>query len=57
MLKVDVLSAFFGAYDRETEVYTFSIPNQEVRIGYTQGLLPTYIGLNSTDVQMGFAVI
>lgn len=43
-------------YDRESEIYTLSIPNQEVRIGYTQGLLPAYIGLSSTDVQMGFAL-
>lgn len=42
-------------YDRESEMYTLSIPNQEVRIGYTQGLLPVYIGLKSSDVQMGFA--
>ena len=42
-------------YDREMESYTLSIPNQEVRIGYTQGLLPTYIGLKVGDVQMGFA--
>lgn len=27
-------------YDRESEIYTLSIPNQEVRIGYTDGLLP-----------------
>ena len=42
-------------YDREIEAYTLSIPNQEVRVGYTRGLLPAYIGLNSSDVQMGFA--
>ena len=42
-------------YDRELESYTLSIPNQEVRIGYTQGLLPVYTGLKSSDVQMGFA--
>ena len=42
-------------YDRETEAYTLSIPNQEVRIGYVRGLLPIYIGLNDADVQMGFA--
>ena len=42
-------------YNREAESYTLSIPNQEVRIGYTQGLLPAYIGLKSSDVQMGFA--
>lgn len=43
-------------YDRESEIYTLSIPNQEVRIGYVRGLLPTYIGLTDTDVQMGFAL-
>ena len=42
-------------YDPEIEAYTLSIPNQEVRIGYVQGLLPAYIGLNGGDVQMGFA--
>ena len=42
-------------YDRELEAYTLAIPNQEVRIGYTEGLLPTYIGLDAADVQMGFA--
>ncbi len=44
------------AYDRETEIYTLSIPNQEVRIGYTDGLLPTYSGLEGEDVQTGFAL-
>ena len=42
-------------YDPEVEAYTLSIPNQEVRVGYTQGLLPAYIGLKGSDVQMGFA--
>ena len=42
-------------YDRDTEAYTLAIPNQEVRIGYTRGLLPIYSGLNDADVQMGFA--
>ena len=42
-------------YDRELLAYTLSIPNQEVRIGYAQGLLPAYLGLKSGDVQMGFA--
>jgi hypothetical protein len=42
-------------YDRELESYTLSIPNQEVRIGYARGLLPAYIGINDSDVQMGFA--
>ena len=43
-------------YDRETELYTLDIPNQEVRIGYTRGLMPTYIGMESGSVQSGFAV-
>ena len=43
-------------YDRESEMYTLSIPNQEVRIGYVMGLLPTYIGLQRSDMQAGFAL-
>ena len=43
-------------YDREGEMYTLSIPNQEVRIGYAKGLMPTYIGLDEADVQVGFAL-
>ena len=42
-------------YDPDTEAYALAIPNQEVRVGYVNGLLPTYTGLNSSDVQMGFA--
>ena len=43
-------------YDREGEMYYLSIPNQEVRIGYVKGLLPTYTGLDEADVQAGFAL-
>lgn len=43
-------------YDRESEMYTLSLPNQEVRIGYVDGLLPVYVGLKGGDVQAGFAV-
>jgi len=43
-------------YDRESEMYTLDIPNQEVRLGFTRGLLPTYIGLESGNVQKGFAL-
>ena len=43
-------------YDREAQTYRLSIPNQEVRIGYTKGLLPAYIGLESGSVQTGFAL-
>ncbi len=43
-------------YDRESEIYTLSIPNQEVRIGYADGLLPVYAGLEGEEVQAGFAL-
>lgn len=43
-------------YDRESEIYTLSIPNQEVRVGFTDGLLPTYVGLEGGYVQAGFAL-
>ena len=42
-------------YDRDTETYTLSIPNQEVRVGYVRGLLPIYSGLKDYEVQVGFA--
>lgn len=44
------------SYDRESDLYQLALPNQEVRIGYTDGLLPTYIGLDSSEVQTGFAL-
>ena len=43
-------------YDREGEIYTLSVPNQEVRVGYVDGLLPVYTGLQGEDVQAGFAL-
>ena len=43
-------------YDRDTETYTLSIPNQEVRIGYVEGLLPVYTGLEAGRVKAGFAM-
>ena len=43
-------------YDAESDIYTLSIPNMEVRTGYADGLLPAYVGLDSGDVQTGFAV-
>ncbi len=43
-------------YDSESEMYTLAIPNQEVRIGYVEGLLPVYTGLRSRDVKAGFAL-
>ena len=43
-------------YDREADIYTLSIPNQEVRVGYAEGLLPAFSGIESNDVQSGFAL-
>jgi len=43
-------------YDKDTETYTLSIPNQEVRIGYVEGLLPVYTGLEAGRVKAGFAM-
>lgn len=43
-------------YERECGMYKLAIPNQEVRIGFTKGLLPTYVGLDVGSVQGGFAV-
>ena len=43
-------------YDRETDTYLLSIPNNEVRVGFVEGLLPSYIGLDSSSVQDGFAL-
>ncbi len=43
-------------YDPEGDIYTLSIPNQEVLVGYVRGLLPSYVGLNNSTVQTGFAL-
>ena len=43
-------------YDEEAQTYVLAIPNQEVKIGYIEGLLPTYTGLEASDVQTGFAL-
>ena len=43
-------------YDREGQIYTLAIPNQEVRVGYADGLLPAFVGLEGEDVQAGFAL-
>ena len=43
------------SYDRLMQEYTLGIPNKEVRVGFTEGLLPTVTGLEGGDVQMGFA--
>ncbi|MBR6182080.1 MAG: ATP-binding protein [Prevotella sp.] len=43
-------------YDWSLEEYTLSIPNREVRVGFTEGLLPTIAGIEGYEVQSGFAV-
>ena len=43
-------------YDPTTGDYILAIPNQEVRVGYTEGLLPAYVGLDSSSVHIGFAM-
>ena len=43
-------------YDRYSDTYILAIPNQEVRIGFIRGLMPTYIGLDSGNAQIGFAL-
>jgi len=37
-------------------MYTLGIPNQEVRVGFTKGLLPIVTGMHGSDVQRGLAV-
>ena len=43
-------------YDPEGYIYHVAIPNEEVRIGLTESLLPAYSGLEVEDVQDGFAL-
>lgn len=43
-------------YDPITHLYTLSIPNQEVRIGFADGLMPSCIGMEGWKIQTGFAV-
>ena len=43
-------------YDRESDSYTLAIPNNEVRVGFVEGLMPAYIGLDGSVVQAGFAL-
>ncbi len=43
-------------YDAESDMYSLSMPNKEVRVGFTQGLLPMYVGVEGGPVQRGFAL-
>lgn len=42
-------------YNPDFEMFTLSIPNQEVRIGFAEGLLPVYAGIESGNVYAGCA--
>ena len=42
-------------YDAFSKMYKLGIPNQEVRVGLTCGLIPMYTGVNSGNVQAGCA--
>ena len=42
-------------YDRLMQEYTLGIPNKEVRVGFTEGLLPSVAGIRGSHVQSGFA--
>ncbi len=43
-------------YDRETDSFILAIPNKEVRTGLVDGLIPSYIGIDSGWVKDGFAL-
>ena len=43
-------------YDRRSNTYILAIPNNEVRVGLTDGLIPSYTGLDGSSVQDGFAL-
>ena len=43
-------------YERVTDSYILSIPNKEVRVGLVDGLIPAYLGLDSSRVKDGFAL-
>ena len=42
-------------YDRETDFFVLAIPNNEVRTGFVENMIPTYIGIKQNDTS-GFAM-
>ncbi len=42
-------------YDSESEAYQLGIPNKEVMVGLTRGLLPLYSGIRGDSVKLGCA--
>ncbi|MBQ7662213.1 MAG: PD-(D/E)XK nuclease domain-containing protein, partial [Prevotella sp.] len=43
-------------YESDVDNYILSIPNQEVRVGFTEGVMLTYTGLETYNVRQGFAI-
>ena len=43
-------------YDPESDSFILAIPNKEVRVGLIDGLIPSYLGLDSDQVRDGFAL-
>ena len=43
-------------YDKMSQIYSLAIPNNEVTVGLTKGLIPMYTGLDAPSIQTGFAV-
>ena len=43
-------------YEKFSDSYTLAIPNNEVRVGIVDGLIPTYTGLSNNRVRDGFAL-
>ena len=43
-------------YDRDYDSFTLAIPNKEVRTGLIDGLIPSYVGIDSGWVRDGFAL-
>ncbi len=43
-------------YDRKANSYVLAIPNKEVRTGLVDGLIPSYVGIDSGWVRDGFAL-
>ena len=42
-------------YDKMSQIYSLAIPNKEVIVGLTKGLIPIYTGLDAPSIQTGFA--
>ena len=43
-------------YDPASQLYSLGLPNQEVRIGFAEGLMPVYTGLETRSAKAGFAL-